>query len=427
MIKLNKYWIYILILLFTFTACSKDDDEKEPTKEETVIDVLDDIMEQWYLWNDELPNLNSNNYNDLNKYFEDQLVAQDKWSFIADLESLLAFFEDGTYTGLGFDLKYEKGNDIPYVSLVYNESALYTQGITRGWKLVDVNGSSTNDLTESQIQSMLAWETSSAWFESSSGEQKKVNLTKKEMNQNTVIKKAVIPTENKKVAYLVFDSFLDSSEAELNEAFDFFRAEGAEELVLDMRYNGGGSTKIANQLAGLITGNNYAEQVFSKYIFNESQTSENFSEEFISQNSALNFDRIFVITTSATASASELVINSLKPYMGAENIILIGSTTHGKPVGMNVFEVGEFNLAVVPITFHITDKNGEGYYFEGIPVDYTIEDDLTHDWGDIDETNLKAALDYINNNSFPAVTSRAKVGGKKEFVRKGLDELISAF
>ena len=423
MIKLNKYWLYVFILLFTFTACSKDDDEKE----ETAVDVIDEIMEEWYLWNDERPNLNSNNYRDLNTYFEDQLVAQDKWSFIANLESLLAFFEDGTYTGYGFDLQFETGNNVPYVSLVYNQSDLYNEGITRSWKLLEINNQSTSSMSEDQIRDKLRDNSVSLLFESESGEQKTLNLTKKEMNQNTVIKKAVIPTENKKVAYLVFDSFLDSSKPELNEAFDLFRTEGAEELVLDMRYNGGGSTEIANQLAGLITGNNHAEQVFSKYIFNESQSSENFSEEFISQSSALNFERIFVITTYGTASASELVINSLKPYMGAENIILIGSTTHGKPVGMNVFQVPEFNLAVLPITFHITDKNGEGYYFEGIPVNHEVEDDLTHDWGDLDETNLKAALDYINNNSFPAVTSRAKLGHKKEFVRKGLDELISAF
>ncbi len=423
MIKLNKYWLYVFILLFTFTACSKDDDEKE----ETAVDVIDEIMEEWYLWNDERPNLNSNNYSDLNTYFEDQLVAQDKWSFIANLESLLAFFQDGTYTGYGFDLQFEVGNNIPYVSLVYHQSDLYNEDITRSWKLLEINNQSTSSMNEDQIRDKLRDNSVSLLFESGSNEQKTLNLTKKEMNQNTVIKKAVIPTENKKVAYLVFDSFLDSSEAELNEAFDLFRTEGAEEFVLDMRYNGGGSTEIANQLAGLITGNNHAEQVFSKYIFNESQSSENFSEEFISQSSALNFERIFVITTSGTASASELVINSLKPYMGAENIILIGSTTHGKPVGMNVFQVPEFNLAVLPITFHITDKNDEGYYFEGIPVNHEVEDDLTHDWGDVDEMNLKAALDYINNNSFPAVTSRAKLGRKKEFVRKGLDELISAF
>lgn len=427
MIKLNKIWFYALILLFAFIACSKDDDNDDKQNKQTVVEVLDKTMQEWYLWNDELPSLNTSNYSDLNNYFEDQLVPQDKWSFIADLKTLLAFFKNGTYTGYGFDLQFETGNNIPYVSLVYKQSDLYAEGITRSWKLLEINSQSTGSMNENKIRDKLKDNSVSLLFESKSGEQKTLKLTKKEMNQNTVIKKAVIPTLNKKVAYLVFDSFLDSSEAELNDAFDDFKTEGAEELVLDLRYNGGGSTKIANQLAGLISGNTHSGEIFSKYVFNADKTSENFSEKFISQSSAHNFERIFVITTSATASASELIINSLKPYMGANKIILIGSKTHGKPVGMNVFEVEKYNLAIVPITFNITDKNGEGYYFEGIPVNYQIEDDLTHDWGDIDEANLKAALNYINNNSFPAVTARAKSGFKKEFTRKGLDELISAF
>ncbi|WP_372642136.1 S41 family peptidase [Ancylomarina sp.] len=426
MIKFNKLWLFAILLLFVFTACSKDDNDNKP-KDKTAVEVLDEIMEEWYLWNDELPALNVNNYNDLNTYFNDLLVDQDKWSFIANLDALLAFLNNGTYTGYGFDLQFEEGNNTPRVSLVYDQSQLYDEGITRSWKLLEINNQSTNSMTENEIRGLLSNSTIALLFENNSGEQKSLNLSKKEMNQNTVIKRSVIQTLNKKVAYLVFDSFLGSSEAELNEAFDYFNAEGAEELVLDMRYNGGGSTDIANQLAGLISGNAYQGKIFSKYIFNESKTSENFNEAFSSQASAYGFNRIFVITTSATASASELVINSLKPYMGAENIKLIGSTTHGKPVGMNVFQVPEFNLAILPITFHITDENGDGYYFNGIPVDHEVEDDITHDWGDIDESNLKAALDYINNDAFPAVTARAKKGYKREFVRKGLDELISAF
>ncbi|MCZ4695839.1 hypothetical protein DWB61_13795 [Ancylomarina euxinus] len=426
MIKFNKSWLFAILLLFILTACKKDDDN-DKQEETTVVEVLDEIMKEWYLWNDELPSLDVSNYNDLNTYFNDLLVDQDKWSFIANLDALLAFLNNGTYTGYGFDLQFEEGNNTPRVSLVYDQSQLYDAGITRSWKLLEINNQTTSSMNEDQIRDKLRDNSVSLLFENNSGEQKTLDLIKKEMNQNTVINSTMIPGQSKKVAYLVFDSFLGSSKAELNEAFNYFNAEGAEELVLDMRYNGGGSTEIANQLAGLISGNTYQGEIFSKYIFNESKSSENFNEAFSNQASAYGFNRVFVITTAATASASELVINSLKPYMGAENIKLIGSKTHGKPVGMNVFEVEKFNLAVLPITFHITDKNNMGYYFNGIPVDHAVEDDTTHDWGDIDESNLKAALDYINNNAFPAVTARAKKGYKREFVRKGLDELISAF
>jgi len=424
MIKYTRTWLLALIIPFAFVACNKDDNN-QPKK--TMVEVLDETMAEWYLWNDKIPNLISSDYSSPNTYFEDLLVEQDKWSFIANLDQLMAYLTSGSYYGYGFDLKFEEGNDIPRVSLVYNESDLYDEGISRGWKLTEIDNQSINTMTVDQINTAVAGSSNTFTFENNEGEVKTLSLTKKEMNQNSVIKRTIIHTENEKVAYLVFDSFLSSSEEELNEAFDYFKAEGAEELVLDMRYNGGGSTQIAAQLASLISGNQYDGKVFSKYIHNDSKTSENFSDTFTNQASAYGFERVFIITTSATASSSELVINSLEPYMGAEDIILVGEKTHGKPVGMHVFQVPEFNLAILPITFHLVNKDDGGYFFDGIPVDFEIEDDITRDWGDIDETNLKAALDYINNDAFPVVTARAKKGRKREFVRKGLDELISAF
>jgi len=259
------------------------------------------------------------------------------------------------------------------------------------------------------------------------GEQKEFSANQIELDQNSVLKREVIEYEGNKVAYLAFDSFIGSSEDDLNEAFDYFKANGAEELVLDLRYNGGGSTYISNQLAGLISGNIFQGEIYSKTFHNESKTNENFTEAFYDQSSAYGFNRVFIITTSSTASASEMVINGLKPYLGEENVILIGSTTHGKPVGMYVFEESKYDLAIVPISFSITNANDEGNYFEGISVDYEISDDLSHDFGDIDESNFRAALEYINQGNFPIVTAAKSLStSEREFKKKGLDELIDA-
>ena len=109
-------------------------------------------------------------------------------------------------------------------------------------------------------------------------------------------------------------------------------------------------------------------------------------------------------------------------------MILIGSKTHGKPVGMYVFEEKALNLAIVPISFSITNANDEGGYFDGIPVNYEISDDLSHDFGDIDESNLHAALEYIKNEKFPVITAaKALSTNEREFKKKGLEELIDAF
>ncbi|PKQ60851.1 hypothetical protein BZG02_17780 [Labilibaculum filiforme] len=393
----------------------------------TAYEIIDKTMQEWYLWNDNLPTISSANYSSANDYFEDLLASNDRWSYIANLDDLLAYFENGTYTGYGLSFKFDSNNDLR-VKLIFNDSPLFSSGITRGWKLVKINQLDISSLSEEQILSELDKSTGTFLFENNAGEQKEITATQKELDQNTVLKREVIPYEGIQVAYLAFDSFLGKSEDELNEAFTYFKEQNATELVLDLRYNGGGSTYISNQLASLITGNAYAGDIYSKVSHNKSKTGEDFTEAFENQGAAFGFDRVFVITTSNTASASEMVINGLKPYMGKDKVILIGSKTHGKPVGMYVFEEKALNLAIVPISFSITNALGEGDYFDGIPVDFELADDLSHDFGDIDESNFKAALDYIVNDNFPVVTaSKALSTNEREFKKKGLEELIDAF
>ncbi|WP_461632574.1 S41 family peptidase [Labilibaculum euxinus] len=426
---LNKYSL-VVILASLFLSCS-DDNNILPRSgnDKSAYEIIDKTMQEWYLWNEDLPDISSANYSSANDYFEALLADQDRWSYIANLDELLAYFENGTYTGYGLSFKFDSYNDLR-VKLIFDESPLAAEGVTRGWKLVNINQLAISNLSEEQILNELDKSSGTFIFENNAGEQKEITASQKVLDQNTVLKREVIPYEGTQVAYLAFDSFLGKSEDELNEAFTYFKEKNATELVLDLRYNGGGSTYISNQLASLITGNAYTGEVYSKVFHNSSKTNENFTEAFTSQAPAHAFNRVFVITTSNTASASEMVINGLKPeaYMGAENVILIGSKTHGKPVGMYVFEEKALNLAIVPISFSITNAADEGGYFDGIPVNYEISDDLTHDFGDIDESNLHAALEYIKNEKFPIITAaKALSTNEREFKKKGLEELIDAF
>lgn len=424
---LNKLPLLLVLWIVFLTSCNNDSNDIPVTQEEiSAIDVIDQIMDEWYLWNDELPSLNSDSYSSANDYFDDLLVSTDRWSYIANRDVLLAYLENGTYTGYGLGFKYDSDNNLR-VKLIFEDSPLYSQGITRGWKLIQINSKAISSLTDEQILDELDKSTSDFVFENNIGEQKTMTASQKELDQNTVLKREVIEYQGTKVAYLAFDSFLGKSEDELNEAFIYFKEQEASELVLDIRYNGGGSTYIANQLAALITGNAYVGEVYSKVFHNDSKKGEDFTEAFENQTAAFAFNRVFVITTSGTASASEMVINGLEPYMGAENVILIGSKTHGKPVGMYVFEEKELNLAIVPISFKITNADDNGDYFEGIPVDHELSDDLSHDFGDIAESNFKAALDYITDGNFPVVTARKALSTtEREFKKKGLEELIGA-
>lgn len=410
----------ILFNSFAYTSCNKDDSNHK----EDEFDVINEVMEEWYFWNDELPTIKSSNYNSANNYFEDLLVSKDRWSYIANRDLLLAYLENGTYTGYGLGFKYDSNNDLR-VKLIFDESPLAAEGITRGWKLVNINDLAVSSLSDDQVLDQLDKSLATFVFENNLGEQKIFSASQITLDQNSVLKREVIDYQGVKVAYLAFDSFLQKSEEELNEAFTYFKEQNAEELVLDLRYNGGGSTAISNQLSSLITGNAFTGDIYSKVFHNESKMSENFSEAFQEQNAAYAFSRVFVITTSGTASASEMVINGLEPYL--DDVILIGSTTHGKPVGMYVFEDESLNLAIVPISFKITNAEDNGDYFEGIPVDLEISDDLSYDFGAIEESNFKAALDYITTGNFPVITAaKALSTNEREFKKKGFDELVGA-
>ncbi|NOU61111.1 S41 family peptidase [Marinifilum caeruleilacunae] len=425
-VKSSKFFLSLLIASSLLISCSDDNDDGAIRESSTIYDTIDETMSEWYLWNDDLPNINSTSYASVNDYFEALLVSQDRWSYIANLDELLAYLENGTYVGYGLAFKYDANNDLR-VKLIFDESPLAAEGITRGWKLIEINNQEIANLSDNQVLNELDKSSSTFVFENNLGEQKEISANQQEIDQNSVLSQKVIDYEGTKVAYLAFDSFLGSSENALNEAFNFFRTENAEELVLDLRYNGGGSTYISNQLAGLITGNIYQGDIYSKTLHNPSKTGENFSEAFFNQPSAYGFNRVFVITTSGTASASEMVINGLRPYLGEENVVLIGSKTHGKPVGMYVFEEPDFNLAIVPISFSITNANDEGSYFDGIPVDFEISDDLSRDFGDIDESNFQAALQYISQGSFPVVTAAKSLSTtEREFKKKGFELLIDA-
>lgn len=329
-ISLNKsavHFILAILISFSFLSCNDDDNNSGREDSSTIFESIDATMNEWYLWNKDIPNINSSDYSSVNDYFEDLLVSQDRWSYIANLQDLLAYFENGTYTGYGLAFKYDNNNDLR-VKLIFESSPLVTEGITRGWKLKQINGNIIADLTDDQILDELDKSSADFVFENDLGEIKEFSANQIELDQNSVLKREVVNYQGTKVAYLAFDSFIGSSEDDLNEVFDYFKTENAEELVLDLRYNGGGSTYISNQLASLITGNIYQGEIYSKTFHNNSKSGENFSEAFSDQTLAFGFNRIFVITTASTASASEMVINGLKPYLGNENVILIGSKTH---------------------------------------------------------------------------------------------------
>jgi C-terminal processing protease CtpA/Prc len=169
-------------------------------------------------------------------------------------------------------------------------------------------------------------------------------------------------------------------------------------LILDLRYNPGGDISVAQSLASYIGGSGLSGKTFSKIEYNDKLTKYNTPIPFRTMAGAISVPKMVVLTSRGTVSASELIINGLKPFI---TVVTVGDTTLGKPIGMNVWDVGK-KYVFAPITFKIVNSLGQGDYFDGIPPNKLAADDITHDFSDRRESCLKQAIDYLNTGSFTA-------------------------
>lgn len=207
-LKSFSFFFLFIVASFSIVSCSDDSNDFERNSK-NIYETIDETMSEWYLWNNELPNINPSDYSSVNDYFEDLLVSQDRWSYIANRDALLAYLENGTYIGYGLAFKYDSNNDLR-VKLIFDESPLASEGITRGWKLIQINNLEVANLSENQVLNELDKTTSTFVFENNLGEQKMITSSQQEIDQNSVLKRDIIDYEGTKVAYLAFDSFLGS-------------------------------------------------------------------------------------------------------------------------------------------------------------------------------------------------------------------------
>ncbi len=199
----------------------------------------------------------------------------------------------------------------------------------------------------------------------------------------------------KKIGHFIYNQFTSSSIEEIDEAFNEFKKNNISELIIDLRYNGGGSLNTASILLDKIAGYNNNNKLQFYLNYNDKMQSSNQSYYFDKdENSLSSLKRIFFLTTDSTASASETVINSLRPYM---DVKLIGSTTHGKPTGMSGKDFGEYIYWLINFTILNADDNGE--FYGGMSVNCESRDNIKYLRDDINGNMLKEALYYIKTNT----------------------------
>ena len=209
----------------------------------------------------------------------------------------------------------------------------------------------------------------------------------------------ILDDGGKKVGYLNLRSFIDPAEAPLRNAFAQFKAQGISEVIVDLRYNGGGTSTGAELLTNLLLGQRTAADVMNYRVHRASKANLNFTRFFAPQPQSIASMKVAFIGTGSTASASEAAMNSVLPYLGAKTA-LIGSNTFGKPVGSSFsFDLAQCDDRLAPITFATQNANKQGDYFDGLASRFqstcSAADDVTRPLGDPQEAMIKTALDFL--------------------------------
>jgi carboxyl-terminal processing protease len=364
------------------------------------VDFVRDTMQEWYLWYRELPDPDPAGFNSPEAYLEAVRYRplDSSFSYIGSQAATEAFYSDSQFIGIGFSFRQTSAT-VLRVSQVFPGGPAAAAGLARGDYLLTIGGQTVAALLQNgQLNDALGPSeigvTVTMGWRTPAGEEREATFTKRLVTIPTVSATRVLDNQGSRVGYVFFRNFVRPSVDALNTAFDRLLADGATELVLDLRYNGGGLVDVARHLGSLIGGEGTSGRTFVKFRHNDKKTASDETVLFESRANALEPPRLVVIATGASASASELVINSLRPFL---TVTVVGERTFGKPVGQYGFEFCE--KVLFPVAFATENAEGEAEYFDGIRANCAAPDDLDRQIGDPSEGSLAEALHYLRAGS----------------------------
>lgn len=369
-----------------------------------------DNMQDYYLFYGQVDqNIDTSAYNDVETLLSDLRVApNDTFSYITDEVEYNAFFNNGETFGFGWRFDQTNNNEFIF-SLVEPNSPLALASVERGDQLIAINGLSMPDFVQlpaAQRSEIVGTGdqvvTLSLNIAKPAGNTITVSATKAIYSLQTVLNTQVVVHNDIRVGYLHFYQFLDTSSAELADAFATLAAQNVSELVLDLRYNGGGRISVANELASHLLGRGNTDKTFTTFAYNDKYEQNNESRNFNNMSNALNLNRVFVLQTDRTCSASELVINGLRPFM---DVITVGGTSCGKPYGTS--PNAACGKVMNALEIDLVNANGVGGYFNGLAADCPDIENVSQRLGNSTENLLSTALGYIETGSCSTVTPRS--------------------
>lgn len=411
----------LLVMPLYFGGCAVD--RWEAYAGQTQTDRwIDDTMRVWYYWKQDIPHTNDLNYfSPPFEFFASVLSEQDgkdgqPFSTIDSLDAPATRGVPSTDYGYGFQYttNHVEDNDTAlYARLLYvsPDSPAGEAGLERGDWILEMDGEPITENNYSRLNGGEGITLTVGYYDAAQDTilayaEPQTLAPARTFYDNPVHYRNVYVSGSKRVGYLVYNHFtggLTESSTEydddLREAFSYFATEQVNEFVLDLRYNNGGQLSCASLLCAMLAPSSALGQTLAYLEFNESIGEQEmvFDESLIQGGANLNLSRLYVLTSTETASASEMLINCLKPYM---EVVLVGGTTVGKNVASRAFVNEELMLEMRPIVCKLYNADRESEYAEGFTADVSVDEngDMARflPFGNPDELMLYTALNLIN-------------------------------
>jgi C-terminal processing protease CtpA/Prc len=413
----------MLAMCISFVSC-RDADEGIPNFPEGSTESknvwVQDSMKRYYYWADQMP-AKPDYHLSVKDFFQSLLSPQDRFSYIVDTQDSSTYLRS-IRNMYGFDyaiLQLGNGDIVTVIKLVLNNSPAMNAGLKRGMMIKKINGtlitaSNAEQLTSSIPSQTIIELTVGDWQNNTIVNEKNITVYYGYSFEQSVMSK-IFEENGKKTGYLYIYDFPDGMTQALNQKFIEFKAAGVQELILDLRYNYGGSVSSAAALCSLIPSGITANSQFITYKGNKNggEVKRTFAQQIAYDPNALDFNtlhanalglnKVYILTSNSTASASEIVVNNLKPYM---QVIQIGGVTLGKDMAGFVIEdkrkPKKISWQIHPVIYKVFNANGEGGYSNGIAPQIAMNEYLTLPLlplGDSNETLLSSALNKIYSKS----------------------------
>jgi C-terminal processing protease CtpA/Prc len=394
MIMRNQRWLPVFLGLLAAGAGRAEAQGQCSVLDQNVF--VRDTLREIYLWYQELPDLDPALYSSPEAYLDAVRFRplDESFSYVSSAEASSSYYSASQYIGLGFSFQWIRETHAR-ISQVFPESPASEAAMARGDYLVAIGGTPIEELvapgafdaaigpSEIGVSVEIRWR-------SQFGEERSGVLTKRPVTIPTVSQKEVFDVDGLPVGYVHLRNFVEPSVSALDAAFAEFQARGVTDVVLDLRYNGGGLIEVARHLGSLIGGFRTNSQPFVELVHNDKNSFRNRTFRFDDPEESLDVPRLVVIATRVSASASELVVQGLKPFTP---VTVVGDRTYGKPVGQYGFEFCDKIL--FPVSFRSRNAAGETDYFDGIPADCPASDNLDRALGDPAESSLAEALYFL--------------------------------